>query len=238
MIGWVQQAIDSFGEKPQPSVVQGSLFFQDESFGLSELPFDLLIDESHDIEFDITDHAVENGSAISDHVSERLRSVSVTGLFTNHPMGSDRRFYVNDDDSVKERPDTVNIDGRQAVTNISRERFEKLKEIARRRNPVRLVTAMEVYESMVVESVSAGRGPEDGESIKFTMKLREVRTAKIQTVTVNAAWNPPAPPVQETEPQQKMSEKESNGKVSATEKTSVTLYKYGLNPQTITPKGA
>ena len=235
MIGWVQQAIDFFGEKPQPSVVQGSLFFQDESFGLSELPFDLLIDESHGIEFDITDHAVENGSSVSDHVSERLRSVSVTGLFTNHPMGTDRRYYVNDDETVNERPDTVNIEGRQAVTNTSRERFEKLKEIARRRNQVRLVTAMEVYEAMVIESVSADRGPDDGESIKFTMKLREVKTAKLQAVTVNGTWNPPAPPVQETEPQQKMSKKESKGKVSATEKTSVTLYKDGLNPQTITP---
>lgn len=238
MIGWIQQATDFFGGKPQPSVVQGSLFFQDESFGLSELPFDLLIDESHEIGFDITDHAVENGSAISDNVTERLRTVIVTGLFTNHPVGADKRYYVNDDDTIKERPDTVNIDGRQAVTNYSKERYEKLKEIVRRRKPVRLSTALEVYEAMVVESVSASRGPEDGESVKFTMKLREVRTAKVQAVTLNAVWNPPAPQVQETEAQQKMAKKESKGKVSATEKTSVTLYKDGLNPQTITPQGA
>ncbi|SHL04712.1 phage baseplate protein [Fibrobacter sp. UWH4] len=236
MIGFVKQVASLFQEKPSPSVVQGSLFFQDESFGLSELPFDLLVDESHELEFDISDHAVENGSTISDHVSERLRTVSVTGMFTNHPIGS-AQAYVDDKGEIVEEPDIINVEGQQAVTNTSRERLEKLKEIARRRNTVRLVTALEVYERMVIESVSFDRGPDDGESVKFTMKLREVRTARTQTKTVEATWNPPAPPKQETEPQRKLSEKKNNGKVSAVEKASTMIYKDGLNPQTITPKG-
>lgn len=239
MIGWIQQAIDFFGDRPQPHVVQGSLFFQDESFGLSELPFDLLIDESHSIDFDIANHAVENGSSISDHVSERLRSVSVTGLFTNHPIGerSGLASYTANDGELKDYSmDRVSIEGRDAVSNTSKERFEKLKEIARRRNPIRLVTALEVYERMVVESVSASRGPEDGESVKFTMKLREVRTARTQSRTVEATWNPPDPPKQETAPQQKMSKKKNNGKVSAVEKASTTIFKNGVNPGTIIPK--
>lgn len=234
MIGFVRQIAGFFEDKPSPSVMQGSLFFQDEQFGLSELPFDLLVDESHELEFDIADHAVENGSAVSDHVSERLRTVSVTGMFTNHPIGS-AQAYVDENGEIVEEPDIINVEGRQAVTNTSRERLEKLKEIARRRNPIRLVTSLEVYERMVIESVSFDRGPDDGESVKFTMKLREVRTARTQTKTVEATWNPPDPPKQETEPQKKMSKKKNKGKVSAVEKASTTIYKDGLNPQVITP---
>ena len=83
-----QGLIDKFtGSDIPPKVMQSSLFFRDEDFGvgrssagLVELPFDLLIDESHSLDFDIADHAVENGSSISDHVQERLRSVQVTGI--------------------------------------------------------------------------------------------------------------------------------------------------------------
>lgn len=236
MIGYMQQIAASMTEKPKPHVIQSSLFFQDEKFGLSELPFNLLIDESHSIEFDICDHAVENGSTISDHVQERLRSVMVTGMFTNHPVNSDNQFYVDSDGkTVIEEPDEIDIEGvGQATLNTARDKnLEKLKELARLRNPVRLVTALEVYESMIIESVNYDRGPDDGESVKFSMKLREVRTARTQSVQVDGVWNPPEPPKQETAPQRKMSKNRKKGKVSAVEKASEKLYKKGLNPQVI-----
>lgn len=236
MIGYMQQIAASMTEKPKPHVIQSSLFFQNENFGISGLDFDLLIDESHSIEFDIADHAVENGSTISDHVTERLRSVQVTGMFTNHPVNKGENFYVGEDGkTIEDEPDEINIEGiGEATINVSRDqKLEKLKELARRRNPVRLVTSMEVYEQMVIESISFDRGPDDGEAVKFTMKLREVRTARTQSVQVDGVWNPPEPPKQETAPQRKMSKNRKKGKVSAVEKASEKLYKKGLNPQVI-----
>lgn len=214
-----QGLIDKFtGENIPPKVVQSSLFFRDEGFGLEELKFDLLIDESHSLDFDIPEHAVENGSSISDHVCERLRSVQITGLFTNHPIGGKKSGYVNEDGTVNEEPDEVSVDGAEGRGNIALANFEKLKEIARRRKPVRLVTSLEVYEEMVFESIPYSRGPEDGESIKFTAKLREVRTAKVSTVRRDGVWNPPAPKTQATDAGKKMAENNKAGKATAVEK--------------------
>lgn len=214
-----QGLIDKFtGEDIPPKVVQSSLFFRDEGFGLDELKFDLLIDESHSLDFDIPEHAVENGSSISDHVCERLRSVQITGLFTNHPIGGKKSGYVNEDGTVNEEPDEVSVDGAEGRGNIALANFEKLKEIARRRKPVRLVTSLEVYEEMVFESIPYSRGPEDGESIKFTAKLREVRTAKVSTVRRDGVWNPPAPKTQATDAGKKMAENNKAGKATAVEK--------------------
>lgn len=214
-----QGLIDKFtGEDMPPKVVQSSLFFRDEGFGLDELKFDLLIDESHSLDFDIPEHAVENGSSISDHVCERLRQVQITGLFTNHPIGGKKSGYVNEDGTVNEEPDEVSVDGAEGRGNIALANFEKLKEIARRRKPVRFVTSLEVYEEMVFESIPYSRGPDDGESIKFTAKLREVRTAKVSTVRRDGVWNPPAPKTQATDAGKKMAENNKAGKATAVEK--------------------
>lgn len=211
-----QGLIDKFSsEDIPPKVVQSSLFFRDEGFGLEELKFDLLIDESHSLDFDIPEHAVENGSSISDHVCERLRSVQITGLFTNHPIGGKKSGYVNEDGTVNEEPDEVSVDGAEGRGNIALANFEKLKEIARRRKPVRLVTSLEVYEEMVFESIPYSRGPDDGESIKFTAKLREVRTAKVSTVRRDGVWSPPAPKTQATDAGKKMAENNKAGKATA-----------------------
>lgn len=216
-----QGLIDKFtGENIPPKVVQSSLFFRDEGFGLEELKFDLLIDESHSLDFDIPEHAVENGSSISDHVCERLRSVQITGLFTNHPIGGKKSGYVNEDGTVNEEPDEVSVDGAEGRGNIALANFEKLKEIARRRKPVRLVTSLEVYEEMVFESIPYSRGPEDGESIKFTAKLREVKTAKVSIVRRDGVWNPPAPKTQATDAGKKMAENNKAGKATAVERNS------------------
>lgn len=214
-----QGLIDKFTrEDIPPKVMQSSLFFRDEGFGLEELKFDLLIDESHSLDFDIPEHAVENGSSISDHVCERLRSVQITGLFTNHPIGGKKSGYVNEDGTVNEELDEVSVDGAEGRGNIALANFEKLKEIARRRKPVRLVTSLEVYEEMVFESIPYSRGPDDGESIKFTAKLREVRTAKVSTVRRDGVWNPPAPKTQATDAGKKMAENNKAGKATAVEK--------------------
>lgn len=217
-----QGLIDKFtGSSFSPKVIQTSLFFRDDDFGIGELPFDLLIDESHSLDFDIADHAVENGSSISDHVQEKLRSVQVTGLFTNHPIGRRESGYVSTVDKdgfveMNREPDKVNINGRDAVTNVALDqRLDELKKIARERKPVRLVTSLEVYEEMVIESLSYDRGPDDGESIKFTAKLREVKTAKVSIVRRDGVWNPPAPKTQATDAGKKMAENEKEGKATA-----------------------
>lgn len=216
-----QGLIDKFSsEDIPPKVMQSSLFFREEDFGFEELKFDLLIDESHSLDFDIPEHAVENGSSISDHVCERLRSVQITGLFTNHPIGGKKSGYVNEDGTVNEEPDEVRVDGAEGRGNIALANFEKLKEIARRRKPVRLVTSLEVYEEMVFESTPYSRGPDDGESIKFTAKLREVRTVNVSTVRRDGVWNPPAPKTQATDAGKKMAENNKAGKATAVERNS------------------
>lgn len=232
--GLVEQSLTAYDRERryQPKVVQSSLFYRDEAFGvgrsssgLVELPFDLLIDESHSLDFDIADHAIENGGSISDHVQERLRSVRITGLFTNHRIGDKESGYVSygteaEDGSVtvNREADVVDLEGVQGKGNESLDlMLDSLKALARERKPVRLVTSLEVYEEMIIESLLYDRGPDDGESIKFTAKLREVRTAKVSKVRRDGVRNPPAPKTQDTAAGKKMAENAKAGKATAVE---------------------
>lgn len=208
-----------FSDKPKPSVVPSSLFTRKDNFGLEELPFDLLIDEYHGMDFDICDHAVENGDVISDHIVKRLRSVRITGMFTNHPI--DKKFYEISDGEVKQlieetKIETPSKDGTFAkvMTNTALERYENLKKIADRKKPVRLITSLEDYPSLVITNVSAPRTANDGESITFTMQLREIRTARVATVTSMGVWTPPEPPT-DTSEGQAMSAAKNNGSQTA-----------------------
>ena len=183
MIGLIDQLLY---EKESPHPVPASLFWRNESFGLDELPFDLLIDESHAMRFDISDHAVENGAAVSDHVTRRLRSVTVTGLFTNHP--SNGYDYVRETSDGYELADEVDIESDEVtpVTNRAQAGWTRLQKIALEREPVTLYTALETYVNVVITELRASRGPQDGEAVKFTMTLREVREVALSGTSVTA----------------------------------------------------
>lgn len=184
MIGLIDQLLY---EKESPHPVPASLFWRDEEFGLDELPFDLLIDESHAMRFDISDHAVENGAAVSDHVTRRLRSVTVTGLFTNHPSnGVD--YAQKTSDGYELAQDEVDLESGElsAVTNRAQANWTQLQKIASEREPVTLYTALETYVNVVITELRASRGPQDGEAVKFTMTLREVRSVALSGTSVTA----------------------------------------------------
>ncbi len=219
MIGWIEKIASGFGESPSPSPVPASLFATSESPGFPDerLPFDLMVSESHSAEFELAEHAVEDGTRVADNIVPRLRRVRVTGMFTNHPVGGGS-FYVDSDGKRVERdPDRIKIDGREAVTNTALSRWEALRKLAAERRTVRLVTAMETYGDMAIESVSARRSGNDGESVTFDAVLREVRTASLRGVRIEGVWDPQEPDSMDGPEKKAMSRKRNGGKVSAEE---------------------
>lgn len=63
-----------------------SLFFKTSGYTVDAIQFDLLLDEQHSMESEVTSHPVEDGSQINDHIQIRPRSGSLTGFVTNHPL--------------------------------------------------------------------------------------------------------------------------------------------------------
>lgn len=62
------------------------LIFKETGYFVDSIRFDLLLDEQHSVEAEVTQHTVEDGSTISDHIRLLPRKGSLTGFISNHPF--------------------------------------------------------------------------------------------------------------------------------------------------------
>lgn len=162
------------GHKAQP--LCASLFARTD-MGIEGIDFDLFIDESHGLDFKISEHPLQDGCVITDHVTQQLRTCKINAMFTNHSVrgrsGNEKEISIEGYEEA------------EPIENVARQKFEALEELAKRREPVRLVTSLVVYPKMMIKNVNVQRGPSDGESVKFSMTLTEIKTVKLFSVTTD-----------------------------------------------------
>lgn len=175
MIGFIQQALE---EKQEPKQIPASLFTSNGMKGLDGLSFDLLVSESHGLDFKVSEHPVEGNLSVIDHVSQEPRVCTVTGIFTSHPIGN----FSEEEREIK---------GIKAIeNNPALEKYLKLEKIAKEKKPVRLITDIFDYKQMIITSISTNREKSSGEMIRFSMSLVEFRTVDVSQVTIEGMIQP------------------------------------------------
>lgn len=196
MIGYIEKAVDYFqGNRPKKAQsVPASLFWREEGLGihhgdskLTYMPFNLFISEKHSLKFRVSDHPLQDGSTISDHVHQEMQECTVEGMFTNHPLRK-----LEEVNEVKFKDEYATIDVKPTVSNTALANFEKLKLLAKQRKPVRLVCSLEIYPKMVITGIDYDRDSKSGSSIRFTMTLRELKTVSLKATTVTYNFQPEA----------------------------------------------
>jgi hypothetical protein len=208
MIGWIQKATNKHYDA-QP--VAASLFIRSEQLGLEAIPFDLFMDESHGLEFKVSEHPLQNGSVVADHVQRQLRSCTIKGMFSNHSM---KEKLESENRDVVEIVDPNTAEANKMTTPRAREMYMKLEALADKKEPLKLVTSLIVYPKMIITSIKSDRGKADGESVKFTMVLREIEIKKIMQVSGKYIYDPQKT---NTSDQRLISLKKMGGRKSADE---------------------
>ena len=207
MIGYIEKAVDYFQDKrpKKAQSVPASLFWREEGMGifydktsksvndmltsgtskLEAMPFNLFISEKHSLKFRVSEHPLQDGSTISDHVHKELREVTVEGMFSNHPMRK-----LEETNEVKFKDEYATSEVKPSVTNTALAKFEALKRLADLRRPVRLVCSLEIYPKMVITAIDYDRDSKSGSSIRFTMTLRELKTVTLKATTGTYNFQP------------------------------------------------
>lgn len=194
MIGYIEKAVDYFQDnRPKKAQsVPASLFWREEGLGihhgdskLTYMPFNLFISEKNSLKFRVSDHPLQDGSTISDHVHQELQECTIEGMFTNHPMRK-----LEEVNEVKFKDEYATSEVKPTVSNTALANFEKLKLIAKQRKPVRLVCSLEIYPKMVITGIDYDRDSKSGSSIRFTMTLRELETVSLKATTGTYAFQP------------------------------------------------
>lgn len=127
-----------------------SFFYPDPKSKLGELVIDAFLKETHSFSSEITEHPIESGSAIVDHIYNQPFSLSIDGIISNTPMSlvgltafdSATRYLEGDSN------DFATI------------AFEKIEEMFAKRTPISIATSLKIYHKMVLESLSIERGEE------------------------------------------------------------------------------
>jgi hypothetical protein len=145
--------------------LRSKLFFSGRDYKIGTIELDLILGEEHNFSNEITEHTIENGSVISDHIKNNLENGSLTGLITNHSI---KQFGL--------------ITG---VTNRAKDAFDELKRLWKERSLISIITIMQRYDNVVIENVSMPRDEGTGEAIIINLSFRQVKIVKLKTVQID-----------------------------------------------------
>lgn len=173
------------------------------------IAIDAVPNERHGSPTMITDHAVETGANISDHIRPEADTLSIEGVISNTPI------FLPPDHTDGARETVVEVEGvgpsirvplplvGSLVGNIpiapnpkgvvrgyepSFDRvaacYEELLKIRSEGRLVRVITTLREYEDMGIVNLEVTRNVQAGNSLVFTMDLKQVRFGSTETVPV------------------------------------------------------
>jgi hypothetical protein len=130
---------------------------------------DVSVSESHSLQSDITEHPVETGSDISDHIRNRPRVLSIQGLVTDTPSGILALAIV---------PGLID---RFASIPRSIQIFQEIERNWVNKKTFDIVTGLKVYKNMGLVSVVIPRTAERGRGLQFEFQLKEINFVSSET---------------------------------------------------------
>jgi Dit-like phage tail protein len=163
-----------------------SIFYPESKARLGELVVDAYINEVHTFSSAITEHPVEGGLTIVDHVHNQPFCLSIDGIISNTPMNL---IGLTAFDSAKRY-----LDGES--NDFSLIAFEKIEDIFKKREPISIATSLKTYHKMVLESLSVERGG-GSQTLRFSCTAKQIRTVYQERIQIAV------PKVSRAQPKQK-----------------------------------
>lgn len=134
--------------------------------GLIEL--DCSVSETHTAVCEITDHPVEFGSVISDHIRSLPESVEINGLVTNTPLV----YLASLLSKSPVKPSLLPAWGDRVDAA-----YQKLLELKNAGVLIDVVTSLRTYSDMAITSIVITRDAATGNVLDCAIGLREIVTA-------------------------------------------------------------
>ncbi len=159
------------------------------------LLFDVVTGETHTIQNEITEHPVESGANVTDHVRSMLDTISLEVFVSNTPTMFQDRFFGqdigeyravpiappgNEDARISELAATV-IQWENPVNNVS-ETYRLLRKWRDDAELLTVVTPLWDYTNMLIREVSVPRTAKEGTGAKMTIELKQIRLVEVRLV--------------------------------------------------------
>lgn len=175
-----------------PSSVTASIFL------------DATVSEDFENPSELTQHPVENGADIGDHIILKPRRLTIEGVISDAPLGVSAQLQglattvasqigqnlggaagglVGAGVAAKTLAGILNPDSATGSTRV-RDAVREFTNIREAKTPLTVVTGLTQYENFVLVSFKVGRDQQTGQSIRVRLELQEllVATAKLAVI--------------------------------------------------------
>lgn len=161
-------------------MAQVALTFKRVRTAIDSLALDATISELHTAESEITEHPVESGSNIVDHLRKKPDVIQIEGIISNTPIP-----HPNDP-LTRKTIGSVTYDSRgQIDATRAPKALQDLLDIQTQQRLVDVYTAVRQYENMAMKSLTLPVDKRTSESIHFTAVLVEVRIVTNAEATID-----------------------------------------------------
>lgn len=128
----------------------------------ASIELDVMMEESHQWQNEVTTNPVETGQPISDHIQIVPDTLSITGMVSDSSISDSvvKRFSGIDDAPFQTRQQTA---------------FDMLLKMKNDRKLVTVYTKYKIYKDMAIRSISIPRNNQVGDSIEFSIEFVNVR---------------------------------------------------------------
>lgn len=132
------------------------------------LQFDASVSENHMSELDVTEHPVERGSDITDHVRLRPNALEMTVIMSNRPIA----ILASQNASLGIKGGNPTERDKDAFAEMLRWQTEGLL--------LTIVTTLRTYENMILQRIAPTRDAANGKVLRASLSFREILTAETQ----------------------------------------------------------
>ncbi|MBB3004357.1 hypothetical protein FHX57_006739 [Paraburkholderia tropica] len=162
---------------------------------------DATIEEMHNDDMEITDHPVEQGTAISDHAFKRPSELMVTAGWSDSPNNSGVANQIvgaaaNASSVIQEVigaaqavGGVVSMFGSAGATTASVAAYQSLLTMQANRSLFTIYTGKRTYQNMLIKSLATTTDAKTENSMIIRIGCRQILMAQTQTVTVPGSSN-------------------------------------------------
>jgi hypothetical protein len=141
------------------------LLFKPKQYKIGSIELDLILDENHGFSNEVTEHNVEDGSVLTDHIKNNLFSTGISGYVTNFTI--DRTVAFGD-----------------FLENRVQNAFDALEELWKQRIPITIITQYKVYEDVAITEINIPNNETIGDALIVNLRFKEMKIVQLKTVDI------------------------------------------------------
>lgn len=180
VIGAIAQAVTGRTELPNHTC----LFYRKDGYSVGAVELDLILDESHSKNAQVTENPLQDGRAVSDGIYLELREGSLTGLVSNHSIKHSVPPDRQTAEGLLDKAENYQLENR------AKQAWEDLKSLMDSKQLVTIVTSLEVYNNVAITSIETERDGDTGDALEIKVGFKQVQKVRLREDKVTAQVQP------------------------------------------------